>query len=64
MNKEQLQARLDEINSIIQQNGDELNSLAKDKDAQIQERIAKHNMLIGRRDEVSEQLAKLEQPEA
>jgi ribosomal protein S24E len=64
MTKEELQARLDAINADIQKNMDENNQMIKERDEQIQMKIAHHNMLIGRRDEVSEQLAKLEKPEA
>lgn len=60
MNKEQLENRLQELNSEIEASSNKINEIAKEKDLQLQEKIANHNLIIGRKMEISELLAKFD----
>lgn len=64
MDKEKLEARLEELNGAINQNMRSHNEMVAQRDGLINESMARHNMLIGQRNEVQDWLAKLEQPEA
>lgn len=64
MKKEDLQDRLVQVNKELEEHVKSHNEMVSQRDAAISEGLARHNMLIGQRNEINDWLAKLDQPEA
>lgn len=60
MNKDNLQKRIDELDGLIEKNISEYKEIVAKKDAFINEATARHNMLLGQKNEITEWLSKLE----